>query len=58
MTKENHEEIDENTLKNIVEALKSIKFGYVQVIVQNSKVIQIDRTEKIRLDRKGGDEAI
>lgn len=48
--------INENILKEIVNALKEIKFGYVQVIIQDSKVVQIDRTEKIRLDKKGGDE--
>jgi len=38
-------------LDEIVKAVKSIKYGYVQVIVQNSKVVQIDKTEKIRLDK-------
>ncbi len=39
-------------LTKVLEAIKSIKYGYVQVIVQDSKVVQIDRTEKTRLDRK------
>lgn len=47
--------INENILKEIVNALKEIKFGYVQVTIQDSKVVQIDRTEKIRLDKEGGD---
>lgn len=33
-------------------AIKSIKYGDVQIIIQNSKVVQIDKTEKIRLDEQ------
>ncbi len=45
----------------ILGALKSIQYGYVQITVQDSKVVQIDKTEKFRLDGqksskpKGGD---
>lgn len=45
----------------ILGALKSIQYGYVQITVHNSKVVQIDKTEKFRLDDqkssklKGGD---
>lgn len=46
-------------LLDILSAIKSIKYGYVQIIIQNSKVVQIDKTEKIRLsgqrsESKGG----
>lgn len=46
--------------EEIYKAIKSIRFGNVQITIQDSKVIQIDKTEKIRLDsktvKKGGDE--
>ncbi len=45
-------ENEDKVLTKVLEAIKSIKYGYVQVIVQDSKVVQIDRTEKTRLDRK------
>ena len=35
-----------NVINNLV---KEMKYGTVTVIVQDGKVIQIDRTEKIRL---------
>ncbi|MBI5178039.1 MAG: YezD family protein [Nitrospinae bacterium] len=38
----------------IVEAIKSIRHGYVQIIVQDGKVVQIDRTEKIRVAKQEG----
>lgn len=46
--------ITDEIIKNIIEAVKSIKFGYVQIVIQDSKVVQIDKTEKIRLERKRG----
>jgi hypothetical protein len=32
----------------IQEAIKSVKFGVIQLIIQDGRVIQIDKTEKIR----------
>ena len=43
---------DERLLSQILKAIKSIRYGYVQIIVQNSKVVQIDKTEKIRFDKE------
>ena len=46
-------ENEKKMLLQILKALKSIRYGYVQIIVQDSKVVQIDKTEKIRLDKEG-----
>jgi hypothetical protein len=44
--------VDErNALEEILRALRGVQHGYVQVIVQDGRVIQIDTTEKKRLDR-------
>ena len=37
-------------ITQILKALKNIQYGYVQITVQDSKVVQIDKTEKFRLD--------
>lgn len=44
----------------ILNIVKEIKYGYVQLTIHNGEIVQIDKTEKIRLDRqksksKGGD---
>jgi hypothetical protein len=39
--------------KVIREALVSIKFGTVTLVVQDGRVIQVDKSEKIRLNRQG-----
>lgn len=44
----------ENLVNEIFKAIDSIKFGYVQIVIQDSKVVQIDKTEKIRLNNRGG----
>ena len=46
-------ESEKNLLLQILKALRSIRYGYVQIIVQDSKVVQIDKTEKIRFDKEG-----
>lgn len=45
-------ENEKKLLLQILKALRSIRYGYVQIIVQDSKVVQIDKTEKIRLNRE------
>jgi len=42
-------ETDDAVLEEIRKAILSLRFGNVQVIVQDGKVVQIDKTEKIRL---------
>ena len=36
-------------IEAIQEAVESIRFGVVQLIIQDGRVVQIDKTEKIRL---------
>lgn len=36
-------------LPDIVEALQAIRNGYVQITIQDGRIVQIDRTEKRRL---------
>ncbi len=35
------------------EALASIRFGTVTLVVQDGRVIQVDKSEKIRINRAG-----
>lgn len=43
------QEVSEEVLNLIEKAINGIDFGSVTLIVQNSRVIQIERVEKIRL---------
>ena len=52
---------EEQLLLEMVSAIKSIKYGYIQITIHDGNVVQIDKTEKIRLDeqkprKKGGDD--
>ena len=42
----------------IIRSLKGIHHGYVQIIIQDSKIVQIDRTEKKRIIRTDTDYSI
>jgi len=44
-----HDELE----RQLREALRTIRFGTVTLVVQDGQVIQIDRNEKIRLKRPG-----
>ena len=35
----------------IREAVGSLRLGVVQIVVHNAKVVQIEKTEKVRLDQ-------
>jgi hypothetical protein len=37
-------------LKLIEESVESLKYGVVQIVVHNAKVVQIEKTEKLRID--------
>lgn len=39
--------------KLVREALKTIRFGTVTLVIQDGLVIQVDKCEKIRLTRQG-----
>lgn len=41
--------IREQDLRKIVELLETIQYGSVTVIVQDGKLLQIERSEKIRI---------
>ena len=39
-------------LGKVLQAVRQIKYGYVQITIQDGRVVQIDRTEKQRLNYK------
>lgn len=51
--------INDAIIKEIVEAVNNLKYGYIHIIVHNSRIVQIDKTQKLRFDNiwfveKGG----
>lgn len=51
---------NENTEKKIVieksvfEALKDLRYGSVEITVHDSRIVQIERKEKVRFDQTAG----
>lgn len=35
------------------QALSAIRFGSIEIVIQDSRVVQIERREKVRFDRGG-----
>ena len=45
---------DENEiLRRIASAISGVRFGSVEVVIQDSRVVQIERKEKFRFDKPG-----
>ena len=41
-----------NQIKQILEDLKKVKFGSVEIIVHNGEIIQIEKKEKFRIEKQ------
>ncbi|GHV31888.1 hypothetical protein FACS18949_01400 [Clostridia bacterium] len=48
-----NEVISEDKLEKLLVWLSEIKFGAVTLIIQDGKVVQVDKTEKIRFNING-----
>lgn len=46
-------ESSEGTLAQVERALKGLRFGSVELIVHDGRVVQIERKEKVRLGERG-----
>jgi hypothetical protein len=46
---EQREPLPVQTILAIEDAVQGIRFGTVQLVIQDGRIIQIDKTEKIRL---------
>jgi len=45
------ESAEKALLAGILEAVRGIRFGSVEIVFHDGKVIQIERRERVRLDR-------
>ena len=44
-----------NWLEVAVQQVESLQFGIVEIVVHDRRVVQIERTEKIRFDKPGNE---
>lgn len=42
---------DTKWLELVIQNVKSLRFGVVEIVVHDSRVIQIEKTERVRLDQ-------
>ena len=45
--------IDDDVIRSIAGAVNSLQFGEVHITVHDSRIVRIDRIERIRLDSAG-----
>ena len=39
--------------REVLRGLREIRFGSVEIVIHDGRVVQIERREKVRLDREG-----
>lgn len=44
-----------NWLDLVAQQVKSLRYGVVEIVVHDSRVIQIEKTERLRLDKIHGE---
>jgi hypothetical protein len=49
-------QVDQRTIDRIVAGLKGLQFGTLEIVIHDSKVVRITRSEKVRLDQSNGSE--
>ena len=47
------EKIEPSWVRLVQGQVEGMRFGVVQIVVHDSRVVQIERTEKLRLDKSG-----
>jgi len=45
------DETDPHLANTILRAIREIRYGSVEIIIHDSRIVQIERKEKIRMDR-------
>ncbi len=39
----------EDVERNLLDAIRSIRYGAVEVVIHDSRIVQVEKTEKIRI---------
>jgi len=42
---------DSRWLELVAQQVKSLRYGVVEIVVQDSRVVQLEKTERLRLDK-------
>lgn len=48
----NGREVSPEWLGIVAQQVESLRFGVVQIVVHENRVVQIEKTEKVRLDKE------
>lgn len=53
----NNQDVEErpNWLRVVEDQVGAVRFGVVQITIHESRVVQVERTEKVRLDQFSGE---
>lgn len=49
MEREKNGSVSEKDIKTIVQFIESIRYGSVSIVIQDGKIVQIEKSEKVRM---------
>ena len=52
-TEQTAQQADDNWIEAVRAQVNSLRFGQVQIVVHDARVVQIEKTEKIRFEKTG-----
>ena len=52
-TRQRAPQVSDDWLEAVREQVASLRFGLVQIVVHDAQVVQIEKTERIRLEKGG-----
>jgi hypothetical protein len=51
IVRKNEDPLPTETLRRIEEMLRTVRYGSITLLIQDGKILQIDKTEKFRLNK-------
>jgi hypothetical protein len=57
MTLDTEKSPEQRTLASILDAVRQIRFGSVEIVIHDGRIVAIEKREKVRLDKDLGSRA-
>jgi len=48
--------VNDAIVKDLIEAVNSLRYGTIQITIHNARIVQVDKTEKSRFDEVWAEE--
>jgi hypothetical protein len=57
MALDSEKSVEHRTLSSILEAVRQIRYGSIEIVIHDGRIVAIEKREKVRLDKDLGSRA-